>query len=221
MVVSDATTGRRRREVGGIRRNVALRREAVAVAAAIATPAQELHGVGDDLDRLALAGAVRGVPLAPVKPAVDGDAAALLEVLGAVLALRAPDRHVEVVRLVDPLPGSVLTAGVDGNAQLADGRPTRGGTEFRVLGQIARNQDSVDVRCGHWYSSLFVRGRSLLRSGEATDGVGSRGRLLTRKSADVAGTSPSRHLCCAPGSPRSSCHQPTSHHRPNLKPMFL
>src|SRR4051794_12789454 len=121
VVVSDATAGRCRGEVGGIRRHVALRREAVAIAAAAVTAAaEELDGVSDDLDGLALARAIGRVPLAPVKAAVDGNAAALLEVLSAVLALRAPDGHVEVVGLVDPLPGSVLATRVHGDAQLAD-----------------------------------------------------------------------------------------------------
>src|SRR6478672_1519562 len=161
VVVPDATTGRRRREVGGVRRNVALGRETVAVAAAVTTAAEELNGVGDDLDGLALAGAVRRIPLAPVEAAVDCDAAALLEVLGAVLALRAPDGHVEVVGLVDPLARSVLAAGVDGDPQLADGGSARGGAQLRILREVPRDEDSVDVRCGHWYSSLTVRGRSL------------------------------------------------------------
>ena len=46
------------------------------------------------------------LPLAPLEAAVDRDRAALGEVLGAVLALRAPDGDVEVVGLVDPLARS-------------------------------------------------------------------------------------------------------------------
>src|SRR4051795_11227973 len=168
VVVRDAGSCRRRGEIGRVGRNVALRRETVPVAATtVATAAKELHGVSDDLHRLALAGAVRRLPLAPVEAAVDRDAAALLEVLGAVLALRAPDRHVEVVGLVDPLAGSVLAAAVDGDPQLADGRPAGGGTELRILGEVSGHEDSVDVRCCHWYGSLTVRGRSLSRSSEA------------------------------------------------------
>ena len=82
--------------------------------AAVAAAAEELHGVGDDLDRLAL-GAVLGVPLAPLEPAVDRDRPSLREVLRAALALVAPDGDVEVVRLLGPLAGReslrrVLTA---------------------------------------------------------------------------------------------------------------
>ena len=68
--------------------------------------------------------AVLGLPLAPVEPAVDRNRAALGEVVGAVLALRAPDGDVEVVGLVDPLAAlAVLAAAVDGHAKLADRVP--------------------------------------------------------------------------------------------------
>ena len=74
-----------------------------------------------DLDRLAL-GAVLRLPLAPLEPAVDRDRPALREVLGAALALVAPDGDVEVVRLLGPLAGrAVLAARVDGDPQAADG----------------------------------------------------------------------------------------------------
>src|SRR3954466_7054628 len=59
-------------EVGGVRRHVALRGKApaasAAVAAALATVAgaEELHGVGDDVDRLTLL-TLLGVPLAPLE----------------------------------------------------------------------------------------------------------------------------------------------------------
>jgi hypothetical protein len=54
--------------------------------------ADELDGVGDDLDGLAF-GAILGLPLAPVEASVDGDAPALREVASGVLAL---DRSVPV-----------------------------------------------------------------------------------------------------------------------------
>src|SRR3954447_12886119 len=150
-----------RGKIGRIGRNVGLRGEAVAVAAVVTATAEELDGVGHDLDSRALARAVAGVPLAPLKPAVDGDRAALLEVGRAVLALLAPDRDVEVVRLVDPLAGSVLAARVDGDPQLADGRPAGDGAELRVAREVPGENHDVDVRCCHWYGSLTVRGRSL------------------------------------------------------------
>ena len=53
-----------RLEVRGVGRDVGLRREATAVLASRLAGAEELDGVGDDLDRLALA-AVLGLPLAP------------------------------------------------------------------------------------------------------------------------------------------------------------
>src|SRR5436190_332653 len=48
---------------------------------------------------------------------------ALGEVGGAVFALRAPDRDVEVVGLVDPFAALILAAAVDRHPHLADGRP--------------------------------------------------------------------------------------------------
>ena len=68
------------------------------------------------------------------------------EVLRAALRLVAPDRDVEVVRLVDPLPGLVLAPGVDGDPQLADRRAAAGGPELWVLGQVPDQDDAVDVR---------------------------------------------------------------------------
>src|SRR6266508_450985 len=110
---------RRLREVGGVRRNVALRRETAAVLAALAG-AEELNGVGNDIDRLPLVAALV-LPLAPLEPPVDRDRPPLGEVLRAVLALGAPYGDVEVVRLVDPLAGRlVLAARVHGHAQAAD-----------------------------------------------------------------------------------------------------
>src|SRR5438105_14220576 len=79
------------------------------LARGLAATAEELHRVGDDLDRLPL-GAVLRFPLAPLEPAVDRDRATLREVLRAVLALVAPDGDVEVVRLLGPLAGGAVLA---------------------------------------------------------------------------------------------------------------
>src|SRR5690606_17297381 len=106
--------------------------------------AEELDRVGDDLDRLALV-ALAVVELAPLQPAVDRHGAALLEVGRAVLALLAPDGDVEVVRLLDPLAGGVLAAGVAGDAEAADRGPAGGAAQFRVPGQVPGDDDAVDV----------------------------------------------------------------------------
>src|SRR5206468_1996319 len=83
--------GRRGLHVAGIDGDVAAGGEAAAVSAArVVAAAQELDGVGDDLDRLALLALV-GLPLAPLQAAVDRHRPALGEELGAVLALGAPD----------------------------------------------------------------------------------------------------------------------------------
>src|SRR5215218_2474139 len=128
-----AARGPRGLEVGGIGRHVALRGEAPTATAVLAalTASEELHGVGDDVDRLPLL-ALGRVPLAPLQPAVDGHRAALGEVLGAVLALCAPDRDVEVVGLVDPLTRGILAAGVAGQPEAANGGPVVGAAQLGV-----------------------------------------------------------------------------------------
>src|SRR5439155_24407858 len=129
-------------------RGRARRNELRLAALALAAAAQELDAVGDDLDRLSLRPVLR-VPLAPLEPAVDGDGAALGEVLRAALALVAPDGDVEVIRLLGPFAGgAVLAACVDGESQAADGGPARRVPELGILRQIAYEHDSVDV-CGH------------------------------------------------------------------------
>src|SRR5436190_21745377 len=49
-------------EVRGVRGNVRARRDAVAATLVVSARAEELHGVGDDLDSLALAGHIVGLP---------------------------------------------------------------------------------------------------------------------------------------------------------------
>ena len=58
--------------------------------------------ISNDLDRLPFL-AVACIELSPLKSTVDGHRAPLLEEPVATLGLRAPDRHVEVVRLLRPL----------------------------------------------------------------------------------------------------------------------
>src|SRR5437764_690153 len=128
-----------------------LRRGAEPAAAALAAAAEELHGVGDDLDRLALRAVLR-VPLAPLEPAVDCDGTTLGEVLRARFALVPPHGDVEVVRLLRPLARVVLAARVDREAEAADGSPGWGVAKLGVAGQVADEHDAVDV--GHGFSLL-------------------------------------------------------------------
>ena len=93
----------------------------------------------------------------------------LREVVGAVLALRAPDGDVEVVGLVDPLAGgAVLSAAVDGHSELADGGPAGSRAQLGVLRQIACDYDRIDVRAGQLRLPSSFRFRtSILSSGAA------------------------------------------------------
>ena len=92
--------------------------------------------------------AVLRLPLAPVEAALDRHRAALGEIGRAVLALRAPDRDVEVVRLVDPLAAClILSAAVHGDPQLADRGPARQAPELRIAGQVPRRR----LRRSDWW----------------------------------------------------------------------
>src|SRR3954452_13882046 len=179
VVVRAAPGGHRRLgEVRGVRGNVALRREATAVLATLAG-AEELHGVGNDIYRLPLL-AVLSLPLAPLEAPVDRHGAALREVLGAVLALRAPYGDVEVVGLVDPLAGRlVLPARVHGHAEAADRGAAVRVPELRVAREVARDDHAIDVgRCHVAPSSCPARRSSI----ETTYAFGAFGRRGPRKS---------------------------------------
>src|SRR5919198_2962919 len=131
-------------EVARVGGDVRPRREAVAAAHRVVAAAQELHGVRHDVDRLALV-AVLVLPLAPLEAAVDGDGPALGQEARAVLALGAPDRDVEVVGLVLPVAGRALATRVAGDAQRAHRRTALGGPQLGIAGQVAREDDPVDV----------------------------------------------------------------------------
>src|SRR4051794_19888086 len=129
-------------EVGRVGRNVGLRCEPAAVLAATAAVAgaQELDRVGNDIDGLALV-SLLVLPLAPVEAAVNSDRAPLRQVLGAVLALRAPNGHVEVVRLLDPVAGRVLATRVGRDAEAAYRRSAVRVAQLGVAREVAREDD--------------------------------------------------------------------------------
>src|SRR5215213_10131031 len=169
-------------EVAVVDRDVGTRGEAAtAVARTVLAAAQELDGVGDDLDALALVAVLR-LPLAPLEAAVERDRPALGEEARAVLALGAPDRHVEEVGLVLPLPrGLVLAAGVGRDPQRAHGHAARRGAKLGISGEVAREDDPVDVRRGHEMAPFGGEGRlEARRSAESTCGTGGI-RLLPRR----------------------------------------
>src|SRR5262249_7822017 len=145
----------------------------------LAAAAEELHGVGDDLHRLTL-GAVLRLPLAPLEAPVDRDRAALREVLGAVLALVAPDGDVEVVRLLGPFAGgAVLTARVDGEPEAAYGGPAGRVPGLGVASQVSDEDDAIDV--GHVFAPSRSGGTRLLRGPVVVIGGRGHGRGRRRR----------------------------------------
>src|SRR3954451_1063904 len=161
------TAGRGGREVVRVDGDVRAGAEAVARRAAVVPRArEELDGVGDDVDRLALVALL--LPLAPLEAAVDRDRAALGEVASAVLALRAPDGDVEVVGLVDPLTGRVvLAARVARNAQLAHRGAARQRAQLGIGREVAGDDHPVDVRRGHARTAPFGVARKRRKTGAA------------------------------------------------------
>src|SRR3954466_8327596 len=156
VVVRRPGPGRRLLKVAGVRGHVALRGEPATVLRCALPGTEELDGVGDDIDRLALV-PVLVLPLAPLEAAVDGHGAALLEILGAVLALGSPDGDVEVVGLVLPLAALVvLAAGVAGHAHAAHGRASGGVPELGIPSEIPGDHDHVYVACCHRSPSFSV-----------------------------------------------------------------
>src|SRR3954447_8988246 len=139
-----------RLKVARVDRDVAALLEAIAAAGALLAAAEELDGIGADLDEFALARAVLGLPLAPLEAPVDGDRPPLGEEARAVVALGAPDGDREVVRLVGPLAGrAVLAPGVHGHPQRAHAHARLKRAELGVTRQIAGKDDAVDVRRSH------------------------------------------------------------------------
>src|SRR5262249_33288667 len=128
----DVVVGRGR-EVGALLLRRRTRGHELVAAVAVASAAEELDALGDDLHGLSLARAVRRVPLAPIEPAVDADRATLREVLRAALGLVAEDGDVEVVRLVDPGARLVAPAAVHRHPQAANRRAAGGMSQLGVL----------------------------------------------------------------------------------------
>src|SRR5579875_1782207 len=127
-------------------------------AADIIAAAEELHGLGDDIDRLTLL-LILAHPLAPAQAAVDRHAPPLGQVLCAVLALRAPYGHVEVVGLVLPLAGlRVAPAAVARDAKAAHRRALAGGVraQLRITGEVAGDDHPVDIARCHLARSFRV-----------------------------------------------------------------
>src|SRR6185437_3432514 len=144
------------------------RRETTAVLSAI-PGAQELDRVGNDIHRLALV-ALLVLPFTPFQAPVDGHRATLLEVLGAVLALRAPHGDVEEIGLVDPIAGLVTPACVHGKPEAAHRRPAGCAAQLGVAREVAREDDSVDVGGCHENCSYRSANVFEFRSSEGTSG---------------------------------------------------
>ena len=82
--------------------------------------AEELHGLGDDIDRVALLALIVG-PLPEAQSPIDCDLPSLAEEAMAVLALWTPDGDVEEVGLILPLPALRVPApSIRSDPQTAD-----------------------------------------------------------------------------------------------------
>src|SRR5215217_3118323 len=98
--------------------------------------------VGLDLGDGALL-ALGGLPGAGPEPADHDAAGALLEGLGHVLGLLAPDVDAEE-RGLPVLPGVALAdAGGDGQPEVGHGRPVGGEAQLGVIGEVADQGDGV------------------------------------------------------------------------------
>src|SRR5215218_3662713 len=144
--------------------------------------------VGLDLGDGALL-ALGGLPGAGPEPADHDAAGALLEGLGHVLGLLAPDVDPEE-RGLPVLPGVALTdPGGDGQPEVGHGRPVGGEAQLRVVGQVADEHHLVvvcHVRCttsriprrlpGRARTSTTASTSSLSRSSAGDSGEGDAGQ---------------------------------------------
>src|SRR5688572_21033910 len=196
-------------EVRGVRGDIGLWRSGAVAGPLAVAGAEELDRVGDDLHRLALSAPILRLPFAPLKAPVHGDRAALGEVGGAVLALRAPDGDVEVVGLVDPVAGGgILAAAVHGHAELADGVTARQAAQLGVAGQVPCDHDPIEVgACHFWLPSRLYFSRPDLPAWRSTriscDPALLAPRALTKPQVAVCYES-SRSGSCSPASEGAS-----------------
>jgi hypothetical protein len=101
---------------------------------------EELDVARDDFELLAPP--VVGVPFGVVQAALDGDLAALGEVLSDGVGLASKDGDVDVV---SALVFAVLAGPLDGEPQAGD-RSVGGGPQFRVGGEAAGEGDYLELR---------------------------------------------------------------------------
>src|SRR5262245_14981234 len=107
--------------------------------------AHELHTLGDHLGDRALL-PVLAFPVTRLQPALDEDAAALVEVLAARLRLLAPHDDGEEARFLPLFTRLRRVVAVDGEPEICD-RGTAGRVaQLRGTGQVADEQYLVEAR---------------------------------------------------------------------------
>src|SRR5690606_11025570 len=115
--------------------------------AATAAAAQHLHFAGHHLGGVAII-ALLVLPLARLQATLDVDLRTLAQVFGRDLAEAVPHDHgVPLGLLLLFAGGLVRPALAGGDADVGDGGAARGGAGFRILPQVADENDLVDAAC--------------------------------------------------------------------------
>src|SRR5690606_14165778 len=136
---------------GLLARLLALRARAFVAAATVATAAEHLHLVGDDVGVVALLAVVADV-LAVADPALDVDLRAFAQVFGRDLGELAEEGHAVPLGLFLGVAVPVLAHRGGGQADLGDGHAALGVAGFGIVAEIADKDRLVDAT-GHWESS--------------------------------------------------------------------
>ncbi len=165
----------------------------------LAGAVEELDGVGDHAHRLP-ALLLGGLPLAPLQPSVNRDAATPAHVAADGLAGRAVDADVEVVGPLDELAVGVLVARVARDTQPAHAGSRGQRTQLGVAGQTADENDAVDREIGHRLVSTLFDVRPPRRPSYASAGTVLSAATRSSPSPPVSaemGTAAIRPAACA------------------------
>ena len=117
-------------------------------AAAAAAAVQHLHFAGDDFGGVAIIAGGLVLPLAGLQTALDIDLRTLAQVFGADLTQAAPHHDGVPLGLFLHLAGGLVAPAFRGRqAQVGDRGAAGGGPGFRILPEVADENDLVDAAC--------------------------------------------------------------------------